>query len=181
MTDAPPQAVLVAGRTRSRTVVIFLTALLFGVLLCGGGGLLALFHVLPDADEDRRDAIRVADAYLAAWQRHDAEAALALLFDPKDKDPTELAALLRTIDVSAYRVTNAALQNVEQCRGQNCPAGRARVTAELTTATGVTGILIPMIKKQDAWFKKDGDLWHVAGGERYLCVPDAPPRDTPVC
>jgi hypothetical protein len=173
-------------------VVIFLTALLFGVLLCGGGGLWALLHVLPDDDADRRDAVRVANAYLAAWQRQDAEAATALLFDPKDKDPTEFAALLRTIGVSAYRVTTAVLQNPEQCRGQNCPAGRAMVTAELTTASGATGILIPMIKKQDDWFRKDGDVWHVAGGERYLCGPvvapsadrataPEPPRETPTC
>lgn len=162
-------------------MVIFFTALLLGVLLCGGGGLWALFHVLPDDDADRHDAIAVAKAYLAAWQRQDPEAATALLFDPKDKDPTEFAALLRTIGVSAYRVTAATLQNVEQCSGQNCPAGRATVTAELTTATGVTGILIPMIKKQDAWFRSDGELWHVAGGERYLCAPAGPPRDTPTC
>jgi hypothetical protein len=162
-------------------VVIFLTALLFGVLLCGGGGLLALFHVLPDEDADRSEAVRVAKAYLAAWQRQDAEAAIALLLDPKDKNPNEFAALLRAVDVREYRVTTAALQNVERCRGQNCPAARATVTAELTTAGGPTGILIPMIKKQDSWFKKDGDLWHVAGGERYLCAASQPPRDTPAC
>jgi len=162
-------------------VVIFFTALVLGVLLCGGGGLWALFHVLPDDDADRREAIKVAEAYLAAWEEQDVEAGTALLFDPKDRDPAEFAALLRTIGVSAYRVTGAVLQNVEQCRGQNCPAGRATVTAELTTASGATGIVIPMIKKQDNWFRKDGDLWHVAGGERYLCAPTEAPRDSPTC
>ncbi|GAA1027505.1 hypothetical protein GCM10009557_09120 [Virgisporangium ochraceum] len=180
MTDAPPRAGL-QGSTRSRTVVIFLTALLFGVLLCGGGGLWALFHVLPGDDADRSEVTRVANAYLDAWQRQDVEAAIALLHDPKVKDPTEFAALLRTIGVRAYRVTGVVLTNPEKCSGQNCPAGRATVTAELTTASGATGVLIPMIKKQDDWFRKDGDLWHVAGGERYLCRADQPPRDDPTC
>jgi hypothetical protein len=177
VTDAPPRA----GRTGGRTAVIFFTALLLGVLLCGGGGLWALFKVLPDDDADRRDAVKIANAYLDAWQRQDAPAAIKLLFDPKVKDPTEFAALLRTIGVRAYRVTDAQLQNPEQCDGPNCPAARAVVTAELTTASGVEGVLIPMIKKQGDWFRKDGDLWHVAGGERFLCRPGQPPRDDPTC
>jgi hypothetical protein len=162
-------------------VVIFLTALVSGVLLCGGGGLWGLFQVLPDDDADRSEATRVANAYLGAWERQDVEAAIALLHDPKVKDPAEFAALLRTIGVRAYRVTEVVLTNPEKCSGQNCPAGRATVTAELTTSGGATGVLIPMIKKQDDWFRKDGDLWHVAGGERYLCRPGQPPRDDPTC
>jgi hypothetical protein len=161
-------------------VVIFLTSLTLGVLLCGGGGLWALFRVLPDADADRADAVRIAEAYLDAWQRQDPEAALKLLLDPKVKDPTEFAALLRTIDVRAYRVTAATLQNPEKCSGANCPAARALVTADLTAANGVTGIRIPMIKTQKEWFRKDGEPWHVAGGEIYLCSA-GPPRDTPAC
>jgi hypothetical protein len=162
-------------------VVIFITALTLGVLLCGGGGLWALFKVLPDDGADRRDAIKVASAYLGAWERQDAPAAMKLLFDPKVKDPTEFATLLRTIGVRSYKVTDAQLQNAEQCDGPNCPAARAVVTAELSTASGVTGVLIPMIKKQGDWFRKDGVLWHVAGGERYLCTPNGPPRDAPTC
>jgi hypothetical protein len=162
-------------------VVIFFTALLVGVLLCGGGGLWALLRVLPSDDADRRDATRVANAYLDAWQRQDVTAATALLHDPKVKDPTEFAALLRTIGVRAYRVTTVSLQNPEQCDGPNCPDARAVVTAELTTASGATGMLIPMIKNQSDWFRKDEDLWHVAGGERYLCAPAGPPRDDPTC
>jgi hypothetical protein len=160
--------------------VIFLTSVLLGVLVCGGGGLWVLFRVLPDDDADRADAERVAAAYLDAWRRQDPDAALALLLDPKVKDPTEFAALLRTIGVRGYRVTTTVLQNPEKCSGANCPAARALVTADLTTASGVTGIRIPMIKTQDDWFRKDGEPWHVAGGELYLC-PSGPPRENPTC
>lgn len=161
--------------------MIFITSLTLGVLLCGGGGLWALFKVLPDDDAERAEAAGVARNYLDAWQRQDPEAALQLLLDPKDKDPIEFAALLRTIGVRAFRVTDTTLQNVEQCSGQNCPAARATVTAEVTSANGVTGIVLPMIKKPDNWFRKDGDLWRVAGGERYLCAKNEPPRETPAC
>ena len=71
--------------------------------------------------------MRVANAYLDAWQRQDVEAALALLLDPKVKDPTEFAALLRTIGVRAYRVTDDGADRTRRsAAAQNCPAGRAR-------------------------------------------------------
>jgi hypothetical protein len=34
-------------------------------------------------------------------------------------------------------VTDTVLQNPEKCSGANCPAARATVTAELTTANGI--------------------------------------------
>ena len=70
------------------------------------------------------------------------------------------------------------------------PNNHTRITigglSDKTGAVDIAGawiylVLIPMIKKQDDWFRKDGDLWHVAGGERYLCRAGEPPRDDPIC
>jgi hypothetical protein len=74
--------------------VIFLTSVLLGVLLCGGGGLWALFRVLPDDDADRADAVRVASGLPRRLAEAGRRRRLALLLDPKAKDPTEFAALL---------------------------------------------------------------------------------------
>ena len=36
------------------------------------------------------------------------------------------------------------------------------------------------LSEPDVCFRKDGEPWHVAGGELYLC-PSGPPRENPIC